>query len=419
MKKVLFGAGAFANHILDLIENKEVEFIVDNDEKKEGTQMKGIPIHAFKNVKESLLEYEIIIAVTDKYVSEIEQQLDESNLGNYYTYGEYQVKVVKEKIKKPYKIKEIYERAIKWIFDNSINNECIICYSDKPEGYPEVTGYFIPSLLRWGYRDLAINYADWLISVQQADGSWLDADQKAPYVFDTAQVLKGLIKIREAYKTNIVRIDDSIRKGCDWILSNMQQNGRLITPSTECWGTDKNTCSELIHLYCISPIRDSGILFGCARYIEAAEKIYKYYKIHYYDKIMNFGLLSHFYAYVMEALLDLGHEDICREAMRKVAILQKKSGAVPAYNNVDWVCSTGLFQFALVWYRLGDIERGNRAFEYACKLQNSSGGWYGSYLSEDNPKEINSYLSKSEISWANKFFLDALYYKNATNAQID
>ena len=34
-----------------------------------------------------------------------------------------------------------------------------------------------------------------------------------------------------------------------------------------------------------------------------------------------------------------------------------------------------------------NIERGNAAFRYACKLQNSSGGWYGSYLSIENMEE--------------------------------
>lgn len=41
---------------------------------------------------------------------------------------------------------------------------------------------------------------------------------------------------------------------------------------------------------------------------------------------------------------------------------------------MNWVCSTGLFQLALVWFRLGELERGNKAFSHACKLQNASGG---------------------------------------------
>lgn len=123
-------------------------------------------------------------------------------------------------------------------------------------------------------------------------------------------------------------------------------------------------------------------------------------------------MLSHFYAYVMEGLVDIGESEIAREAMKKIAILQRESGAVPAYKDCSWVCSTGLFQLAIVWYKLGENERGNRAFEYACKLQNKTGGWFGSYLVKENPKENNTYFPMSEISWANKYFLDAYYLRN-------
>ena len=219
--------------------------------------------------------------------------------------------------------------------------------------------------------------------------------------------MKGLIAIREMFP----QADSHIIKGCDWVIGNMCPSGRLVTPSTEAWG-DGRACSELIHLYCLSPLAQAADALNMPQYREAARKILNYYKRENTAEIMNFGLLSHFYAYVMEGLLDMGERDMVSEAMDKVSQLQKENGAVPAYHNVDWVCSTGLFQFALVWYRLGDTERGNKAFAYACKLQNESGGWYGSYLSEDNSEEDNDYFPDSEISWAVKYFLDALYYKN-------
>ena len=76
----------------------------------------------------------------------------------------------------------------------------------------------------------------------------------------------------------------------------------------------------------------------------------------------------------MEALCDIGETELARRAMEKVSALQREDGSVPAYQNVNWVCSTGLFQFALVWYKLGEREKGNRAFRYACSLQNPTGG---------------------------------------------
>lgn len=411
MKKVLFGAGCFATNAIKIIGHENVEYIVDNDRNKSGTKVLGVDVFSFEEKRDDLKDREIIISVSDKYKEEIEKQLLQENIKNYTFLSSIQMEITRKKIEERPDYIGIYDKAVKWIYNNTVENGGIICNSDKKNGYPEVSGYYIPSLLRWGHRELALQYAKWLIEIQKADGSWFDTDDVAPYVFDSGQILKGLLAIRNIYP-NPDQIDASIRKGCDWIFSCMTEDGRLVTPSKQAWGTDENTCSEIIHIYCLSPLKEAGELFGKPEYIRKADKILEYYKNNYYEKIMNFSLLSHFYAYLMEALLDLGEVRMAEEAMKRMEGYQKECGAVPAYNNVDWVCSTGLFQLALVWFRLGEIERGNKAFEYACKLQNESGGWYGSYVSETNPNEINTYFPASEISWANKYFLDALYYKN-------
>lgn len=411
MKTILFGAGKYSENVIKILGKDNIEYILDNDKNKEGKKIVGIPVHIYSKNVEGLHDLQIVIAVSEQYEDEIKKQLENDGIKNYKVFREVKVEITRERILGQMDGVSIYRKAIDWVKSNSLDGKCIICNSNKKKGYPEVTGYYIPTLIRWGYKDLAKNYAKWLISIQQEDGSWMDTDGADPYIFDTAQILKGLISIREIFVEGYASIDASIKKGCEWIIGKMTEEGRLITPSTKCWGNDESVCSELIHLYCLSPIKQAALLFGELKYANAVEKISNYYISYYQSKILNFSLLSHFYAYVMEALLDLGFTDMCREAMAKIGEIQRPSGAVPAYNNVDWVCSTGIFQLALVWFRLGDIERGNKAFEYACKLQNDSGGWYGSYLSENNPNEENTYFPFSEISWANKYFLDALYYK--------
>lgn len=408
MKKyILFGAGAYALKAFELLGKENIQYIMDNNQSKHGSDVEGVPVKSFTDDIGELKKCQVIISVSRKYQGEMIKQLEEKGITDYRTIQAVQMEATKEKILKGTNYIEIYQKAIRWILSNSVNGEAIICNTNKPKGYPEVTGYYIPTLLRWGYRDMAVSYAKWLCSIQKEDGSWYDTDDRAPYVFDTAQILKGLVAVREIYP----QVDRHIMKGCEWILSNMQESGRLVTPSTDAWG-EPGVCSELIHLYCLSPLVEAADALQMPRYKNAAYKILEYYKANHYEEIMNFGLLSHFYAYVMEALLDMGEKDMALEAMNKIAKFQKDSGAVPAYHNVNWVCSTGLFQLALVWFRLGNIDRGNRAFGYACRLQNESGGWYGSYLSENDPNEDNTYFPTSEISWAVKYFLDALYYKN-------
>ncbi len=406
-KVVLFGAGNYGKKAMELLDKEQIAFFVDNDERKRGSSLQGIPVYIWSDIKDCIHTYPVIIAVSNQYEEQLIKQLQDNDITKYETFNEFKVRLTQKRIAQRADYIKIYNNAIQWILNNTIHGEGIICNSGKRKSYPEVTGYYIPTLIKWGYCDLAISYAKWLCKIQKEDGSWYDTDNCAPYVFDSAQILKGLIAVREL----LPEVDENIKKGCKWILSNIEPSGRLSTPTKEAWGNGR-ACSELIHLYCLSPLIEAANIFQIEEYKEKAYKVLDYYKNNYYENIMQFSLLSHFYAYVMEALLDLGEVNMVQEAMHNIEKYQKKSGEVPAYHDVDWVCSTGLFQLALVWFRLGEITHGKRAFEYACKLQNPTGGWYGSYLSDNNAREENDYFPTEEISWAVKYFLDALYYKN-------
>jgi len=308
---------------------------------------------------------------------------------------------------------KVFIKAKEWIHNNTINNNGIAVTSVQQKIYPEVTGYYIPTLLNWGEEDLAKAYAKHLCSIQKEDGSWYDYDDNEPYVFDSAQILKGLVAIRDI----MPEVDKHIIKGCEWILSNMHEDGRLTTPNKDAWGDNEDFCSELIHTYCLTPIKEAGILFDRKDFVDSVEKILNYYLTNKMDRIKNFSLLSHFYAYVMEGLCDLGKQDLVRECMCNIEKYYTKEGGVTGLCDVPWTCSTGMFQLALVWYKLGELERGNKIFEYTCSLQNETGGWYGSYPAEGFMSKFYKgrkkpyYFPNEEISWANKYFLDALMYR--------
>lgn len=302
----------------------------------------------------------------------------------------------------------VYGNCRMWILNNTIENKGIKAKSDsidscKNTPYPEVSGYYIPTLLDWGYKDLAKQYAKWLVSIQHENGAWYDWLDKDPYAFDTGQILKGLIAIYPI----MPEVKENIIKGCDWIISLIEEDGRLQSPSLDFW--QSLNIPELIHLYCLTPLIEASRLFNKPEYNEQAKKVLNYYKKTAMDKILDFHTLSHFYGYIMEALVDLGEIDIAKAGMEQIAKLQRKNGMIPAYKNVKWTCSTGLFQFALVWYKLGEKQKADLTFDYACTLQTKNGGWLGSY--GKNCK----YLQEAEISWANKYFLDALKYKISTH----
>ena len=85
--------------------------------------------------------------------------------------------------------------------------------------YPEVSGYLIPTLLDYGERELATRLADWLVSIQNDDGSFCDMYGQEKRSFDTAAVMEGLqrigyyepaLKARE-WLVGLIREDGAVR----------------------------------------------------------------------------------------------------------------------------------------------------------------------------------------------------------------
>lgn len=415
-KYVIFGAGDYGKKALEMLGRENVAFFVDNDKNKDGSIINGVEVKFFQKVSKNLKEYWVIIAVAYKYIEDIKAQLQDIDVSPYDIFVEMLQRETKKKIESRPDYLGVYKKAISWIEANTIvekTGKSIINNTNCLKGYPEVTGYYIPTLIRWGYRELAIDYAKWLMSIQHDDGSWYDTFAQMPYVFDTAQILKGLLAAYSIWPDENVK--NAIIKGAMWLAGNIQHDGRFKAADESIWKMPK-AYSELIHLYCLSPIREVGIQFSKPELLKMVDLSIDYYKQNHMEEILHFDLLSHFYAYVMEALVDLGELELAKIAMNNIVNFQTEDGAVPGYNDVHWVCSTGLFQLALTWFRVGDIERGNKAFSYACRLQNESGGWYGSYPSVED--ESNDYFAASEISWAVKYFLDALYYKNKAEFDI-
>jgi len=289
------------------------------------------------------------------------------------------------------KKKPAHERAMDWFKANMVPGQGIIVHTRQPVPYPEVTGYYIPTLYNWGERELARGCTRWLLSIQMPDGAF-PAPDGVPYTFDTGQIMRGLC----AALGDVEGTEAALRRACDWMLTQVAPNGQLLTPSTEQW-TD--IASDLIHTYALPPLKQAGQLLGVREYEEAAAFVLAYYKQQ--EKLVPFNRLSHFHAYAMEALCEMGELELARQGMAEVARVQRRDGAVPAYPDVEWVCSTGMAQYAIVWYTLGERERADRAMKYLEKIQNPSGGFFGSY------GKGAKYISGAEISWGVKYFLDA------------
>jgi malonyl-CoA O-methyltransferase len=311
------------------------------------------------------------------------------------------MKKILNKIFKPSPTQPL-DKAIAWVKNNRIPNSGVKAHHKTNDVSQEVTGYLITSLYNAGEKNLALDLAAWEISVQRPDGAFVGPGTNVPYTFDTAQVVRGFLTVA-GNSNNISHMEAPVFKACDFILTQIEPSGRITTPNADLWALpDGSKLSEYCNLFCIPALRDAGKKYNVSRYVAAAQKALDYYKSK--PDLVEFkpqlGTLSHIFGYMMEALADLGEHELAKKGLDQAARIQKSDGAIPAYPGVDWVCSTGMAQLGLAWFKTGNGEQARRMLDYLEKIQNPSGGFYGSY------GQGGQYFAKEEISWANKFFID-------------
>jgi malonyl-CoA O-methyltransferase len=291
------------------------------------------------------------------------------------------------------------ERAIDWIQVHRLPGAGIPAWPKSAVPFQEVTGYLIPTLYNFGEKDLARDLARWEASVQTPEGSFCATDH-VPYTFDTAQVVRGFLAVLH----DLPEIEGNLRRACDYVAGNIAADGEVLTPAYDQWmGTDGNIFSEYMNLYALPPLAEAGRRLSEPRYTEAAARALAYFKTR--PDLTQFkpekGSFTHVFGYMMDGLAELGEIELAREGLSQAAAIQKENGAIPAYPGADWICSTGMAQLAVAWYKIGEKRPADRALEFLEKIQHRSGGFYGSYGGRC------PYFPKSEISWAVKFFLDA------------
>ena len=112
-----------------------------------------------------------------------------------------------------------YRLALTWIANYTINENGIVVSSLEQRIYPEVTGYYIPTLLRWGLKEQALKYVNYLLTIQNDDGSWNEPSGTYKYTFDTGQILKGLYEFID----EDVKYKEAFLKGCDYIVAQQRE----------------------------------------------------------------------------------------------------------------------------------------------------------------------------------------------------
>ena len=80
--------------------------------------------------------------------------------------------------------------TLKWLIAQELPDGGIRAWENGPV-YPEVTGYSIPTLMKYGERELAFRNAEYLKRTQGKDGSFRGIDG-VKRIFDTSACYEGL-----------------------------------------------------------------------------------------------------------------------------------------------------------------------------------------------------------------------------------
>lgn len=262
------------------------------------------------------------------------------------------------------------QSALEW-FKRQLSPEGAVSVSNlNLTAYPEVTGYSIPTMLHCGERSLALSMARWLLRTQESDGAYLGPDGQ-PYVFDTSQVLRGLVAIRR----HLPEADRSIARAAGWLIGLLEEgSGRWERPSSPAWFH----IPEGVFLFCIRPLEESLRLLGTW---SEHKHLLRKAKRHYRRKT-RVATNSHMLGYIAAGLLECKFQ---REALRTTM----------RSSEFTW---PGMAQLAETLIKLGEVELGSRYLKRMAASQRDTGGWFGGSA---------SYFGNEEIPWAVKFYIDA------------
>lgn len=411
-KLYLFGAGKWGKEVLDYlgVYHIEVAAFIDNNE-----EIVRKYDHDVMHIKQFIAnaDQNDFILITCGAFKEIENQLKGLGWKNYMFYRE--VPDIKEyvidydEVQASIVGRTCCERAVGWLLNHKIENGGI-CYSDKESrAYPEVTGYLIPTLIDYGHYDVAKDCMKWLLSIQEADGGYCDIDRTKEFIFDTSQILKGMLRFVNDQEIGS-QVRRSVEKACAFLYANMIDEGK--GGYIKQYEHDK-MIPESILIYTLPPLKEAAKLTEDHKIIQAVENCVEYYEAQ--ENFLNIHDLTHFLAYEIEALIDLERQETAVPILDKLWDMQKEDGAIPAYKGSSWVCTPGLAQIALCELKLKRGRSVKNVLEWFRQVQTRNGGFWGSYGLGA------AYFSQVEISWAVKYYLDAqrLYIENWFDENTD
>ena len=244
--------------------------------------------------------------------------------------------------------------------------------------YPETTGYicqtFVEHAQRSGDEDLlrrAIEMGEWEIAMQLPEGAVMGGKVNpapTPAVFNTGMVLLGWSAL--IARSEGARFKKAAVRASDWLLSVQDPDGRWLQGNSRF----ANPKSTLYNVMAAWGLCEAGVALGESRYIQAAVRNAEYCAARQHENgwLPDCCLtestdepLLHTLAYAMQGLLGVGRlagrPDLILAARKladaEIRILSPE-GYLPGRQRQDfsdgahWCCLTGSAQTSAVWSQL-------------------------------------------------------------------
>jgi hypothetical protein len=336
------------------------------------------------------------------------------------------------------------DRALNWLCrsQDEVGSGGIgdLAFQGWTPGYPEVTGYIIPTL--WDYAHeldreelarRAVRMADWELSIQLPSGgfeSLYAGEGRPPVVFNTGQVLRGLIRSHK--ETDEEKYLDAAVRAGDWIVANQEDDGS--------W-TKANYLGmkRTYDVFAAAALAQLSSTTSDQRYAAAAkancefalqnQQANGWFELCDNTPFLNHAPSTHTLCYTVAGLMECGEllsassfGDGATKAAESLRNAIEPSGRLRGRFDSQWkpfvsyVVVTGSAQLGVILMELHSRESDERYLKSALKLldflgylhylnavgQNRTGALPGSY------PIWGRYVPLKYPSWATKFFLDFL-----------
>jgi ubiquinone/menaquinone biosynthesis C-methylase UbiE len=311
--------------------------------------------------------------------------------------------------------------------------------------YPETTGYIIPTMIKAGRllgdADLirrARLMAEWEINVMLPGGAVQGGNisvPPAPAVFDTGQVIRGMIAMWQLTKKE--KYLKAAKRSAAWILEHEYADDL----GKQGWWNSDNASSvdqrvTTYNVYALAPLAELGALAKDKDLTEAARRSAEH-TLSMQDPNGWFrdadfeqrpDALLHTIAYTIDGLWDIGihlkerrFTDAARKALDQIIDRMVATGKIPGRfdekwdGTVDWACLTGIAQIAVTCMKAYVGTHDSAYMEAARKLKDflkscqyngsdpvlSGAVWGSSPISGE-------YGQYQALNWAVKYFADVL-----------